>query len=170
MGIGARRAALVGRWTALSARGTMVDGRAGCPEGLRLRGTAVVGQGAEQRVRVGDVSRLGEIARCVAGEVIAAIAEAAGQVTVPTVGAVGHNQTLAARASAVEPGHFGRRPGFVDKHQIIRPPFALLRPPLLASFRYVGAILLCGALRLFLSVSPRCRIRAQRQPTLTFTA
>ena len=80
------------------------------------------------------------------------------------------DEALAARGSAVEPGHLGRRPGFVDKHQIIRPPFALLRPPLLASFCYVSAILLCGALRLFLSVSPRCRIRAQRQPTLTFTA
>ena len=56
------------------------------------------------------------------------------------------DQALAARASAVEPGHFGRRAGFVDKHKIVRPPFALLRPPLLASFRYVGTILLCGAL------------------------
>ncbi len=70
------------------------------------------------------------------------------------------DQALAARASAVEPGHLGRGAGFVDKHQIVRPPFGLLRPPLLASFRYVGAVLLCGALRLFLSVSPRCRTRA----------
>jgi hypothetical protein len=65
------------------------------------------------------------------------------------------DQAFAARASAVEPGHFGRCAGFVDKHQIWRSPFALLRPPLLARFGYVGAVLLCGALRLFLSVSPR---------------
>ena len=65
------------------------------------------------------------------------------------------DEPLAARASAVEPGHFGRCAGFIDKDQIVRSPFVLLRPPLLASLRYVGAILLCGALRLFLSVSPR---------------
>jgi hypothetical protein len=65
------------------------------------------------------------------------------------------DQAFAARASAVEPRHLGRCAGFVDKHQIWRSPFALLRPPLLARFGYVGAVLLCGALRLFLSVSPR---------------
>ena len=80
------------------------------------------------------------------------------------------DEPLAARASAAEPGHFGRCAGFVDKDQIVRSPFILLRPPLLASFRYVGAVLLCGALRLFLSVSPRSRSRAHRQPTLTLTA
>ena len=46
-----------------------------------------------------------------------------------------------------EPGSFGRRAGFL--HKIVRPPFALLRPPLLASFRYVGTILLCGGSRAF---------------------
>ena len=80
------------------------------------------------------------------------------------------NQPLAARASAVEPGHLGRGAGLVDKHQIVRPPFGLLRPPLLARFGYVGAVLLGGALRLFLSVSPRWRSRAHKAPTLTFTA
>jgi hypothetical protein len=55
----------------------------------------------------------------------------------------------------VEPGHFGRGAGFVDKDQVVRSPFGLPRPPLLARFRNVGAVLLCGALRLFLSVSPR---------------
>ena len=65
------------------------------------------------------------------------------------------DEALAARASAIEPRHLGRGAGLIDKHQIVRSPFGLLRPPLLASFRYVGAILLCGALRLFLSVSPR---------------
>jgi hypothetical protein len=47
---------------------------------------------------------------------------------------------FAARASAIEPGHFGRCAGFVDKHQIVGPPFALLRPPLLASFRDVDTV------------------------------
>ena len=65
------------------------------------------------------------------------------------------DETFAARASAIEPRHFRRCAGLVDKHQIIRAPFGLLRPPLLASFRYFDAILLRGALRLFLSVSPR---------------
>ena len=63
------------------------------------------------------------------------------------------DEPLAARASAVKPGHFGRCAGFVDKHQIVRAPFGLPRPPLLARFRDVGAVLLCGALRLFLRVS-----------------
>ena len=65
------------------------------------------------------------------------------------------NETLAARASAGEPGHFGRGAGFVDKDQVVCSPFGLLRPPSPARFRNVGAVLLCGALRLFLSVSPR---------------
>ena len=65
------------------------------------------------------------------------------------------DQALAARASAVEPGHFGRCAGFIDKDQIVWSPLGLLRPPLLARFRYVDAVLLGGALRLFLSVSPR---------------
>ena len=65
------------------------------------------------------------------------------------------DETLAARASAIEARHLGRGAGLVDKHKIVRSPFALPRSPLLASFRYVGTILLCGALRLFLSVSPR---------------
>jgi hypothetical protein len=65
------------------------------------------------------------------------------------------DEALAARASAIEPGHFGRCAGFVNKHPIVRLPFALLRRPLLARFRDVEAVLLCGALRLFLSVSPR---------------
>jgi hypothetical protein len=65
------------------------------------------------------------------------------------------DEALAARASAVEPRHFGRCAGFVDKDQVVRSPFGLLRPPLLARLRNVGAVLLCGALRLFLSVNPR---------------
>jgi hypothetical protein len=65
------------------------------------------------------------------------------------------DRALAARASAVEPRHFGRRAGLVDKHQIARSPFGLPRPPVLARFRYVDAVLFGGALRLFLSVNPR---------------
>jgi hypothetical protein len=65
------------------------------------------------------------------------------------------DEALAARASAIEPRHLGRCAGLVDKHQIVRSPFGQLRPPLLARFCYIGAVLLCGALRLFLSVSPR---------------
>ena len=65
------------------------------------------------------------------------------------------DEALAARRSAVEPRHLGRGAGLIHKHQIVRSPFALLRPPLLARFGYIGAILFSGALRLFLSVSPR---------------
>src|ERR1700761_2828992 len=65
----------------------------------------------------------------------------------------GRDEALAVRASAAEPRHFGRCAGFVDKHQIVRSPFGLPRSPLLARLRNVGAVLLCGALRLFFSVS-----------------
>jgi hypothetical protein len=48
-------------------------------------------------------------------------------------------------------------PGLVNTilDDVEKRPGTLLRPPLLARLRNVGAVLLCGALRLFLSVNPR---------------
>ena len=60
----------------------------------------------------------------------------------------GH-QALAARGAAVQAGHVGLGPGFIDKHQAVRVDLALMAPPAFALAADVGPLLFGGAQAFF---------------------
>jgi hypothetical protein len=62
--------------------------------------------------------------------------------------------TLAALGAATTPGHVGFRARFIEEDQPRRIEAGLLSPPVPPRPPDVGAVLLAGAERLFLYVSP----------------
>ena len=64
---------------------------------------------------------------------------------------------LAPRAASAQAGHLGRRPGFVEKHQLLGIQLGLQIKPCLAARLHILALLLAGVRGLFLYVTPRRR-------------
>ena len=58
------------------------------------------------------------------------------------------------RRAPAQTGHVGLRPAFVDEDKLCGIETTLVPTPLPAGFEDVGAVLLAGAERLFLYVSP----------------
>src|SRR6187401_2963266 len=79
------------------------------------------------------------------------------------------NETFAAQAAPVAPRHVGRRPGFVDEHQVLGTQPWLIGTPRFARCRDVRPVLLGGVERLFLSVIARASRKRHTDERPTWT-